>query len=672
MESRINALSSNINTKSEDDSCRIEIMMKDISCQKYLLQAMKEYGEAVRLSQKHVFEALPKILTLWFDFTAIEGREKESDALHRNQDKVNQLVATYVRTIPAISYYNVLPQLISRVGHNDKDTVTIVLAILKRVLTKFPSQAMWSLGWLRHSVHPDRRVKGEDIFKCAQKSLRRSEEMKMHDLLESSKGLFKFLIDLAKYQPKRREPKFNVRPWKGAVSLKEFVPPIQAALTVSRNVVGRLDSREAFPPHVPRMRAFSSSVQLMASKARPKKVAVFAIPESSQRIQVEESMSNCSNKPQNGDIGEMHFLVKQEAKGDLRKDARVQDLNNVINRLFANPFGGGCSGRRQHRRLHLRTFSVVCLSEDCGILEWVPNTDSFRNLVGKSYNPQVSHHCSRRRGKRIVNINDLTLRTNFIKCQDMYIKNGNLSKAAKMFEETCLEEYPPLFYWWFIRNFQDPHKWFEARTKFALSAAAWSAVGHVIGLGDRHSENILLDVSNGECVHVDFDCIFDKGLHLPRPEVVPFRLTPNMLDAFGPTGANGAFSGGLVAAMTTLRNNRDILLSVLEPFLKDPVIDWRRHRTQQKEGTNIASFHRETVEAKRSAKVIEGRLKGIYNLRNPNTKKIRRVDGHSFDEDDEMTSMLPLSVEGQAHKMITEASSHENLIQLYFGWMPWI
>lgn len=144
-----------MNTKSEDDSCRIEIMRKDISCQKYLLQAMKEYGEAVRLSQKHVFEALPKILTLWFDFTAIEGREKESDALHRNQDKVNQLVATYVRTIPAISYYNVLPQLISRVGHNDKDTVTIVLAILKRVLTKFPSQAMWSLGWLRHSVVSD-------------------------------------------------------------------------------------------------------------------------------------------------------------------------------------------------------------------------------------------------------------------------------------------------------------------------------------------------------------------------------------------------------------------------------------------------------------------------------------------------------------------------------------
>jgi len=36
-----------------------------------------------------------------------------------------------------------------------------------------------------------------------------------------------------------------------------------------------------------------------------------------------------------GDLGEMHFLVKQEAKGDLRKDARVQDFNNVVNRLLA-------------------------------------------------------------------------------------------------------------------------------------------------------------------------------------------------------------------------------------------------------------------------------------------------------------------------------------------------
>jgi hypothetical protein len=31
-----------------------------------------------------------------------------------------------------------------------------------------------------------------------------------------------------------------------------------------------------------------------------------------------------------------------------------------------------------------------------------------------------------------------------------------------------------------------------------------------IGLGDRHGENILFDSTNGDCVHVDFNCLFNK------------------------------------------------------------------------------------------------------------------------------------------------------------------
>jgi serine/threonine-protein kinase ATR len=66
------------------------------------------------------------------------------------------------------------------------------------------------------------------------------------------------------------------------------------------------------------------------------------------------------------------------------------------------------------------------------------------------------------------------------------------------------------------------------------------------------------------------DSIFDKGLSSKTPELVPFRLTQNMLDAFGPAGADGIYSRSLEVAMSALRDNRDTLLSVLEPFLKDP------------------------------------------------------------------------------------------------------
>jgi serine/threonine-protein kinase ATR len=36
-------------------------------------------------------------------------------------------------------------------------------------------------------------------------------------------------------------------------------------------------------------------------------------------------------------------------------------------------------------------------------------------------------------------------------------------------------------------------------------------VGHIVGLGDRHGENILIDAASGDVVHVDFSCLFDKA-----------------------------------------------------------------------------------------------------------------------------------------------------------------
>ena len=102
----------------------------------------------------------------------------------------------------------------------------------------------------------------------------------------------------------------------------------------------------------------------------------------------------------------------------------------------------------------------------------------------------------------------------------------DLEGMVQHYHKLVLDHYRPCFHRWFLEAFLDPTAWLDARAAFTRSAAVWSAVGHVVGLGDRHTENILLDTTNGECVHVDFDCLFDKGLTLARPEIVPFRLTP--------------------------------------------------------------------------------------------------------------------------------------------------
>lgn len=48
-------------------------------------------------------------------------------------------------------------------------------------------------------------------------------------------------------------------------------------------------------------------------------------------------------------------------------------------------------------------------------------------------------------------------------------------------------------------------------------------------------------LSAGETMHVDFGCLFDHGLTLEVPEMVPFRLTQNVVDSFGVSGVEGTF-----------------------------------------------------------------------------------------------------------------------------------
>ena len=50
-------------------------------------------------------------------------------------------------------------------------------------------------------------------------------------------------------------------------------------------------------------------------------------------------------------------------------------------------------------------------------------------------------------------------------------------------------------------------EWLERRTKFTRSLAVMSIVGYILGLGDRHPSNLMLDKLSGRVLHIDFgDC----------------------------------------------------------------------------------------------------------------------------------------------------------------------
>jgi serine/threonine-protein kinase ATR len=164
-------------------------------------------------------------------------------------------------------------------------------------------------------------------------------------------------------------------------------------------------------------------------------------------------------------------------------------------------------------------------------------------------------------------------------------------------------------------------------------------------LGDRHGENILFDEITGECLHVDLNCLFEKGLDFEIPEKVPFRLTHNMVDALGIYGTEGPFKKCSEVSMAVLQRNKELLMSVLETFLHDPLCEWSRNKARKllPDGSGCNPL------AVKSLTTIERKLQGYVHA-----------------------TRLPMSTSGQVEYLIQQATDPENLSRMYIGWASFL
>lgn len=79
---------------------------------------------------------------------------------------------------------------------------------------------------------------------------------------------------------------------------------------------------------------------------------------------------------------------------------------------------------------------------------------------------------------------------------------------------------------------QSSEHWLDRRATYTRSLAVNSMVGHILGLGDRHPSNVLLERKSGKIVHIDFGDCFEVAMMREKfPEKVPFRLTRMMRHA---------------------------------------------------------------------------------------------------------------------------------------------
>lgn len=159
-------------------------------------------------------------------------------------------------------------------------------------------------------------------------------------------------------------------------------------------------------------------------------------------------------------------------------------------------------------------------------------------------------------------------------------------------------------------------------------------------------------------MNVAFLC---KGLSFEWPEQVPFRLTHNMVEAMGSTGVEGSFRKCCEVTLRILRKEIDTLLSVLKPFVHDPLVEWSK-KSVNKGRTDLAEIKNEQVyfgfccafgwqyclfifQALEHVGNIELRLQGFLQQAK---NKVR----------------VRLSVEGQVNQLIAEATNIDNLCQM--------
>ncbi|CAG8024016.1 unnamed protein product [Penicillium olsonii] len=572
------------------------------------------YLRSLTYGTKYVFQTLPKLLTLWLEHASIveqpldpkrgdneEFQKHTKVQRQKSLDEMHLQLKKFIdKRLQAALLFTILPQVVARICHPNTTVYDLLTRIVAKAVNSFPQQGLWTVLAVVKSSNKERASRG---FTCLQKIVDYGSKPKggsatsaeIRRMISQGTKISEELLQLCLAPVEDKVSKVQLGRHLGfnhKVAPCRLVVPFQAmlipSLPASQNIE-YIKGFRAFPRDPTTIEAIIDEAQILNSLQKPRKISL------------------------RGSDGKIYNALCKP-KDDLRKDQRLMEFNNMINRFLKRDV------ESSKRRMYIKTYAVTPLNEECGLIEWVDNLRTLREIVIKLL---------RERGIA-PNYNEIRHYLNEI-CGDR-----SFAKLP-LFTTKILVKLPPVLHEWFVEMFPETEAWFTARLRYTRSSAVMSMVGYVLGLGDRHGENLSFEEGTGGLLHVDFNCLFDKGQTFEKPEVVPFRLTHNMVDAFGAYGYNGPFRRTCEITLGLLRQNEDALMTVLETFLHDPTTDFigKRRRTH----VNVPDTPAGVLED------VRNKLRG-YMSKQP----------------------IALSVDGQVDELILQATDKRKLASMYIGW----
>jgi phosphatidylinositol kinase/protein kinase (PI-3 family) len=277
---------------------------------------------------------------------------------------------------------------------------------------------------------------------------------------------------------------------------------------------------------------FIPNVEVISSKQRPRKITL-----------------------RGSDGKDYVFLLKGHE--DLRQDERVMQLFGLVNALLIRD-----PQTRKHD-LKIQRYAISPLSHNCGVVGWVPHCDTLHSLI-RDYRQSKKILLNMENREMLKIAPDFELLTIMQKLE-VFIEalKKTTGKGNDLYEILWLKS-------------KNSEEWLDRRTKFTRSLAVMSMVGYILGLGDRHPSNLMLDKLSGRVLHIDFGDCFEVAMNRDKfPERVPFRLTRMLVKAMEVAGIEGSYRSTCEKTMNVLRDSRDSLVAMLEAFVYDPLISWR-------------------------------------------------------------------------------------------------